>query len=103
MVCQDASSALLLSFPFVYLFLINTGVCIGPDPMHYFLPRYRWFPCRFFLVFLCLVYPFFLAVYFGFFTTAAVGSFRFRFPLEADPEESPYRSFSSFNEVFFGL
>ena len=33
------------------------------------------------------------AVYFGFFTTAAVGSFRFCFPLEADPEESQCRSF----------
>ena len=34
-----------------------------------------------------------LAVYFGFFTAAAVCSFHFLFPLEADPEESVFFSF----------
>ena len=61
MVRQGEAGALLLSFPFVDLFLINTGMRIGPDPMHYFLPRCRWFLRRPLLLFPCLVYPFFLS------------------------------------------
>ena len=57
MVRQSASGALLLSFPFMDLLLVNTGLCIGSDPMHYFLPRCRWFLCSFFLLFPSLVYP----------------------------------------------
>ena len=39
MVCQGAAGALLLGFPFIDLCLINTSVRVGPDTMHYFLPR----------------------------------------------------------------
>ena len=93
MVRQGASGALLLSFPFIHLLLIDTGVCIGPNPIHYFLLRCRWFLRRLFLLFLCLYILFSLAVYFNFFTTAAFSLLRFLFPLEADPEQSVFSSF----------
>ena len=78
MVRQGALSALLLSFSFVDFFLINTGVHISLDPMHYFLPRCRWFLSRFFLLFLCLVYPFFFSgiLWFLYVTHRAPGRMR---------------------------
>ena len=93
MVRQGASGALFFGFPFVDLFLIDTGVCIGPDPMHISCLGAAGFLAAFSSFFFAWYTLFSSAVYFGFFTTAAIGSFRFLFPLEADPEESVFLSF----------
>ena len=90
---QGAAGALLHSFPFVDVFLIDTGTHSGSDPMHYFLPWCRWVLGDFSSLFLSWNTRFSLVVYFGYFAVVSGGSFRFRFPLEADPEESRCRSF----------
>ena len=94
MVRQGAAGALLFSFPFVDLFLINTGMRASAQTLCIISCRgATGFFAAFSTFFLAWYTLFSLAVYFGFFTTAAVGSFRFLFPLEADPEESVFLSF----------